>query len=110
MLPSLKLDTQKFWEHFHAMITFLVTLLDPLILVVMLGLAAIFRGSFRSIIFAAVGFAALAFVLKQPQGPFVQFAIAGMWGLIGLAIFKKRSGQMIGNDIAEDDLNSDIVK
>ena len=71
------------------------TFLDPVVIILMLGLSALLRRSIWLILAAAIILTIIAVALDISSNPLINFSAAAFWGTIGYLAFRKRTTKPI---------------
>jgi hypothetical protein len=66
------------------------TLLDPIVIVLMLGLSAVFRKSIWPLIVGALVITAAAVAMRASSNPLINLGCAAFWGGVGYSVFQQR--------------------
>jgi hypothetical protein len=84
-------------------------LLDPVTIVMMLGTAALFRGSVAALVVAALAVAGLSIALGTDGSPAAYLGAASVWGVLGHLLLRKRPKPLLGSDAVDDVLDAGKV-
>lgn len=81
-------------------------LLDPVTIVMMLGTAALFRGSVAALVLSALTVAGLSIALGSSVNPAAYLGAASVWGVLGYLLLRRRPKPLLGSDPVDDALDS----
>lgn len=103
------LDGGQFEAQSSLMVILIAMLLDPVTIVMMLGTAALFRGSIVALIVAALALVGLSIALGSSTNPAAYFGAAAVWGTVGHLVLRKRPKPLFGSDAVDDVLDAGKV-
>ena len=100
------LDGRRVRAHCTPMLNLVTTLLDPVIIAGMLGLAALFRGSIMALVGGALALVGASYALGSGVHPAAAIGAAVVWGIVGRSLFKKRPEVLLGGDAVDNLLDA----